>query len=108
MIDGRLDRMSEPMKPNAQMIRLRETLDDAGIQWLDDSDWLMCRTKSTQIKTVVERGTKVGRAAFSVISGPYSYGGQDGLEAWMAEDAEPCGYETADEVFELIREAIGL
>ncbi len=95
-------------KPNRQMIRLRMMLDAEGIPWHDDSDEKIVRTHSNgMMETAMHYHNKVCMCAtFSVICGEFTYGAPDGLEAWMYDETDPCGYETAEEVMERIREAM--
>lgn len=85
-------------RPNAEMMRLRDMLDRAGIEWHDDSDGVFCRT--AQLSD--------GEIVFSAVCGPYAYGN---IELWtgtMLEAKEdPVGLATAAEAFELIRKEVG-
>ncbi len=99
---------NKQMEPNYQMKRLRDMLDVRGIAWVDNSDWMFCRTQSMELSVGVDAmGRKDTRHVFSVINGPNAYGGAGGLEAYVITDAEPRGYATAEEVVELI-EGLGL
>ena len=87
-----------PLPPNREMMRLRDMLDAAGIEWHDDSDFLMCRTHDTAHRDWT----------FSAICGRYAYGT---IELWtktMRENKQdPIGLNTAEEAFELIRKEVG-
>lgn len=85
-------------EPNEEMLRLREMLDDAGIEWHDNTDEIMCRTSDTG-----DCGW-----TFSAICGERTCGV---IELWtntMIENKlDPIGLQTAEEAFELIREEVG-
>ena len=85
-----------------EMQKLRDWLDDEGIEWYDNSDELemfwMVRTKFA-----------VNSTTFSVINGVGSYGGcmfgdsdNQGLLECMIDGNEPYGYLTAEDVEEFI------
>lgn len=80
--------------PNREMMRLRNMLDAAGIEWYDASDGIMCRTHDT----LDDNWT------FSAICGPHTYGE---IELWthsMKQNREdPIGLNTAEEAFAYIR-----
>ena len=84
--------------PNAEMLRLRDMLDGAGIPWEDNSDEIMCRTQLFDGDEMV----------YSAICGQHAYGE---IELWtrtMKQDREdPIGLDTAEEAFALIREEVG-
>ena len=84
--------------PNREMLRLRDMLDAAGIEWHDASDEIMCRTHDTEDDSWT----------FSAICGQHAYGE---IELWtrtMKQDREdPIGLDTAEEAFALIREEVG-
>ena len=94
----------EPMAPNWQMMRLRDMLDREGIPWHDASDHLFCRTQSDEVKTVYdEKGRPRDHMLFSVVCGPYSYGGrEDLLEVLMAGSDEPVGYLDAERIMQMV------
>ena len=100
----------EKVAPGPQMTALREMLDDAGIAWTDQSDFMFCRTQSADEENVLcFRGSDMRRARFSVICGEYSYGGGLGLlECWTYDMAGPEGWLDADEAMRMIRECLGL
>lgn len=87
-----------PVAPNAEMARLRETLDAEGIGWVDHSDRWLCRTQSDRV------GYDDG-VWWSVISGP-SISGR--LEIWTdvmrVRKEDPVNLWTAEDVMDLIRE----
>jgi hypothetical protein len=88
-----------------EMKKLREILDNAGIEWSnasqDNSEWPICRTHF-----------KIGRKEWSVINGAGTYGGYNPflgqenaglLEVWDNIKAnEPEGWKTAEEVAEIV------
>lgn len=87
-----------------EMQKLRDWLDDEGIEWYDDSAesemFWMARTKFA-----------VNTTTFSVINGVGSYGGcmswdsdNQGFLECMINGNEPYGYLTAEDVEELIEE----
>lgn len=84
--------------PNHEMLRLRDMLDGAGIEWHDNSDETMCRTQLFDGDTMV----------FSAICG---YGAYGTIELWtrmMKQNRQdPIGLDTAEEAFALIREEVG-
>ena len=91
-----------------EMQKLRDWLDDEGIEWYDDSDesemFWMARTKFA-----------VNTTTFSVINGTGSYGGcvswdsdNQGLLECMINGNEPYGYLTADEVIAYVNKARGI
>lgn len=85
--------------PNREMLRLRDMLDAAGIEWHDASDEIMCRTNDT------------GGCGwtFSAICGRHAYGT---IELWtntmLDNKLDPIGLSTAEEAFALIREEVGV
>ena len=87
-----------PTPPNREMMRLRDMLDEARIEWHDDSDRFMCHTNDT--------GGNDWKK-FSAICGRYAYGN---IELWtdtMQENKlDPIGLDTAEEAFALIREEV--
>lgn len=88
-----------PMPPSRQMMRLRDMLDMEGIQWVDNSDSLFCRT---------QRYDDEGKQVFSAVCGRYAYGE---IELWTAgmrsRKEDPIGLATAEEAMGLIRKEIG-
>lgn len=84
--------------PNREMLRLRDMLDGAGIEWHDNSDRFMCRTQLFDGDEMV----------YSAICGRYAYGN---IELWtdtMQENKlDPIGLQTAEDAFEMIREEVG-
>ena len=102
----------KPAEPSYQMKRLRDMLDLESIPWHDNSDPLICRTQSDEmraVKTIDEKGREkvVERRLFSVVGGKYTYGGSEGLlEAWMPWMVDPQGHYTAEDVMEMVRRAI--
>ena len=95
-IDSIADRT--PVPPNREMMRLRDMLDGAGIEWHDNSDEIMCRTQLFDGDAMV----------YSAICGRYTYGN---IELWTRNARScklgPIGLDTAEEAFELIREEVG-
>lgn len=91
--------MSEIVRPNAEMLRLRDMLYAAGIEWHDDSNELFCRTNDADEDC---------EWTFSAVCGPFAYGT---IELWTRSMRramkDPRGYDTAEEVFELIRAEVG-
>lgn len=87
-----------PTPPNREMLRLRDMLDAAGIEWHDASDGIMCRTHDTENDDWT----------FSAICG---YGAYGTIELWtktMKQNREdPIGLNTAEEAFALIRKEVG-
>lgn len=90
------------------MQKLRDWLDDEGIEWYDDSEesemFWMARTKFA-----------VNTTTFSVINGVGSYGGcvmgdsdNKGFLECMVNGCEPLGYLRADEVIDFINTARGV
>lgn len=100
----------EKVAPGPQMLALRAMLDEAGIAWTDQSDFMFCRTQSADDENVLcFKGSDMRRARFSVICGEYSYGGALGLlECWTYDMAGPEGWLEADEAMRMIRECLGL
>ena len=96
-IDSIADRTPTP--PNREMLRLRDMLDGAGIEWHDNSDEIMCRTSDTG---------DCGWKKFSAICGRYAFGE---IELWtntmLDNKQDPIGLGTAEEAFALIREEVG-
>lgn len=94
-----MDDMAQ-VPPNSEMLRLRDMLDGAGIEWRDDSDETMCRTNNAS-----DCGWDW---TFSAICGRYTYGA---IELWtktMVENKQdPIGLQTAEKAFALIREEVG-
>lgn len=93
-----------------EMQKLRDYLDNKGIEWRDNSDelanaitgiWFICRTRF-----------ELNRNIWSVVNGNGTYGGVDiftGKNAGLLElmtnsvnDGEPVGHLTADEVIKYI------
>lgn len=87
-----------PDKSKFEMTRLRDMLDDAGIDWEDNSDDLFLRTQSHE----------GGRMVFSAVCGVHAYGI---IEVWTSSmrnnKEDPVGTLNAEEAFELIREEVG-
>ena len=87
-----------PMPLNREMMRLRDMLDGAHIEWHDASDGIMCRTHDTEDDSWT----------FSAVCG---YGAYGTIELWtktMRENKQdPIGLNTAEEAFALIREEVG-
>ena len=85
--------------PNREMVRLRQMLDGAGIEWEDNSDFIMCRTQGYG---------EDGEWDYSAIFGFGAYGE---IELWTRDmkirKEDPVGLGTAEEAFELIREQVG-
>ena len=83
--------------PNHQMMRLRDMLDGAGIEWHDNSDEIMCRTQLFDGDEMV----------YSAICGWHAYGN---IELWTRNarscKQDPIGLNTAEKAFELIREEV--
>ena len=95
-----IDRIADrtPTPPNREMLRLRDMLDGAGIEWHDASDEIMCRTQLFDGDEMV----------YSAICGRHAYGT---IELWT-RNARSCkqdsiGLNTAEEAFALIREEVG-
>lgn len=84
--------------PNREMLRLRDMLDGAGIEWHDNTDEIMCRTQLFDGDEMV----------YSAICGRYAYGT---IELWTNSMIEnkltPIGLQTAEDAFALIREEVG-
>lgn len=82
---------------NGEMARLREMLNEEGIEWNDNSDGFFCRKQQLDEDNIV----------FSAVCGPFAYGT---IELWtrkmIAAKEDPVGLATADEAMELIREAL--
>lgn len=95
-IDSIADRTQVP--PNREMMRLRDMLDAAGIEWHDNTDEIMCRTQLFDGDEMV----------YSAICGRYAYGN---IELWTRNarscKQDPIGLDTAEEAFALIREEVG-
>jgi len=95
-IDSIADRT--PVPPNREMLRLRDMLDSAGIEWHDNSDEIMCRTQLFDGDEMV----------YSAICGRHAYGN---IELWTRNarscKQDPIGLSTAEEAFALIREEVG-
>lgn len=95
-----IDRIADrtPTRPNHQMLRLRDMLDAAGIEWHDNSDEIMCRTQLYDGDEMV----------YSAICGRYAYGE---IELWTRNarscKQDPIGLSTAEKAFALIREEVG-
>jgi len=70
---------------------LRDLLDEAGIEWHDNSDSLFARTQ----------GEYNGRE-FSAIQGEHSYGGAKGYLEVRMDEEEPIGWLTAKQARDLI------
>ena len=87
--------------PNAEMTRLRETLDAEGVGWVDHSDQWLCRTQSD----LVGYDDSV---LWSVICGPMISGW---LEVWTdvmrVRKEDPVNLWTAEDAMDLIRERMG-
>lgn len=86
----------------SEMQKFRDMLDEKGIPWHDASEWDIVRTHADD-------------GSFSVICGPYTYGGRSGLLEIMSNkiikmhedgeyDDDVIGCLTAEEVFEYIDE----
>lgn len=86
----------------SEMQKFRAMLDEKGIPWHDASEWDIVRTHADD-------------GSFSVICGPYTYGGHSGLLEIMSDkikkmhadgeyDDDVIGCLTAEEVFEYIDE----
>ena len=95
-----------------QLSLLAGMLDEACIGWHDDSEvfpWTSIQRpqEPNAIWRVISNDTDTPfvRREFSAICGVGTYGGDDGLiELWRRCDAEPVGYLTASEAFEMIQE----
>ncbi len=96
LLDYIADNIPQPV--NLEMMRLRAMLDEAGIEWHDDSGMGLCRTNDTG-----DCGW-----TYSAICGEHTFGE---IELWtntMIENKlDPIGLQTAEEAFELIREEVG-
>lgn len=92
-----------------EMMRLRELLDEAGVEYATNDDvhgymdGSMCRLQThSPVFEIMDGGVR----GFSVIIAPYSYGCEDGLlEAWVQGMDEPKGWLSACDVMGLLREA---
>lgn len=84
--------------PNREMIRLRDMLDGADIEWHDNSDETTCRTQLYDGDDMV----------YSAIYGQDTFGT---IELWTRNARScklgPIGLNTAEEAFVLIREEVG-
>lgn len=91
--------LTKVVQPNAEMLRLRDMLDEAGIEWEDNSDFIMCRT---------QRRSEDGEWDYSAICGFGAYGA---IELWTRDmrirKEDPVGLNTAEDAFELIRKQVG-
>lgn len=90
--------VTKVIEPNAEMARLRTMLDGSGIEWEDNSDFVMCRTQEYDGDVMV----------FSAVCGEYAYGA---IELWTrnmrAAKEDPIGLSTAEEAYQMIREQVG-
>jgi len=93
-----------------EMVRLREMLDKAGVEYYtifdstDDFDMRGYTMRSLDF----EVGGGICLSGFSVILTPFSYGGSDGLlELWAKGMDEPVGWLGADNVMDGLR-AVGI
>lgn len=81
-----------------EMARLREMLNEEGIEWNDNSDGFYCRTQQFDGDEIV----------FSAVCGQFAYGT---IELWtrrmVAAKEDPVGLATAEEAMRLIREDCG-
>ena len=86
------------IEPNDEMLRLRDMLDGAGIEWHDNSDCMFCRTQLFDGDEMV----------YSAVCGMSTYGN---IELWTRNarscKQDPIGLDTAEEAFGLIREEVG-
>lgn len=86
------------VEPNEEMLRLRDMLDGAGIEWHGHND-IYCHTDDAD----EDRSW-----TFSAICG---YGAYGTIELWTKTMCEnklgPIGLDTAEEAFALIREEVG-
>ena len=86
-----------------EMIKLREALDNLGIQWDDDTydrkggfpflDLSIYRTKF-----------RYNGRYYSVICGYGTYGGEEGLLEVMIDNTDPIGHLTAEDVLDIIED----
>ena len=82
-----------------EMIKLRQMLDDMGIEWEDVSEHYGNLIDITIYRTHFEhKGRHI-----SVITGHGTYGGNKGLLEMWGGNGEPEGYLTAEEVIERIK-----
>jgi len=86
------------VEPNEETLRLRDMLDEAGIEWHGDRD-VFCHTNDAD---------EDHNWTFSAICG---YGAYGTIELWTRtmkqNKEEPIGLDTAEEAFALIREEVG-
>ena len=86
------------MAMSGEMIRLREMLDEEGVEWSDHSDGFFCRTQQFDGDEIV----------FSAACGLFACGT---IELWtrkmIAAREDPVGLDTAEEAMRLIREEVG-
>jgi len=91
--------VTKVIEPNAEMVRLRQLLDEAGIGWHDNSDFVMCRTQANDGDEILD---------FSAICGFGAYGV---IELWTRDmrirKEDPIGLQTAEEAYQMIREQVG-
>ncbi len=89
---------TSPFPPNQEMMRLRAMLDEAGIEWHDNSDETTCRTQLCDGDDMV----------YSAICGRHTFGN---IELWTRNARScklgPIGLDTAEEALALIREEVG-
>lgn len=90
---------TSPFPPNQEMMRLRDMLDGADIEWYDNSDETTCRTQLYDGDDMV----------YSAIYGQHTFGT---IELWTRNARScklgPIGLNTAEEAFALIREEVGV
>ena len=85
--------MTRDIEPCEEMAKLRETLDQMGVKWVD------CSHRAGPFH-VLRTHYPSTDGNVSVIWGPYTYGGETGLlEAWNFRD-EPVGHMTAERLLE--------
>lgn len=91
-----------------EMMRLREMLDKAGVEYYtifdstDDFDMRGYTMRSLDF----EVGGGICLSGFSIILTPFSYGGSDGLlELWCKGMDEPTGWLSAKDVMRMLRKA---
>jgi hypothetical protein len=100
-----MDGLNEIAIDPHEMLRLRDMLDVAGVEYergdgyIGDDSW---RTYSADFKVVDDRCA----AGFSCVLHQFSYGHQDGLlELWAHGMEGPCGYLSAENVMDRLRKA---